>query len=119
MNRLRRFILWGLSLAVLASIAASSPLDTIVPPASDCLSSAQFDDAASLEIKAIASPGFAIRSDLETSGTIMLERLRSEVALLKLPGSEAGIEPVFCLRRTLRRTLVTQSLMSLKTRWQL
>lgn len=116
MNRLRRFILWGLSLAILASVAASS-LPRVVSATS--ISSAQFDDAASLEITATALSGLAICSDLESSGPIMLERLRSEVALLKLPGSEAGIEPVFCLRRTLRGTLITQSLMTLKTRWQL
>ncbi|MFN3152939.1 hypothetical protein [Bremerella sp.] len=117
MNRLRRFILWGLSLAVLASVAASS-LPRVISPAS--ISSAQFDDAASsLEIAAATLPGFAIRSDLDSSGPILLERLRAEWAWLEMPGCEAGIEPLSYLSRSLCGTRITQSLMTLKTRWQL
>lgn len=120
MNRLRRFITWGLTLAIFVSCgAASLPGAALWAPASQAThSSAKNPDSHAIYGGASRLPGVAIRHEAETSGPQVLERLQSQVAGCQLPGSDATIqviEPLCLLRGRIR---CGDSLQSLKTRWQ-
>lgn len=121
MNRLRRFILWGMTLAVLASfVAASFPVFDSLSK-SNRLSNATWEESGSSSFGNVTLffSESAVRSRSESSGTLRFEPFRVPLSVCEMPGCDDSVAVVDSIFSSGHNRCHVVSLRSLKTRWQI
>jgi len=120
MNRRRRFISGGLTLAIFVSLGVA-----LLPPASQCFSASPADHLVQHEsatkavhVATVLFPGSAKGWQSDAGTPQHLDRLQAEIAAAQLPGCDATIRWVetCCWKRC--GSHQGASLQSLKIRWQ-